>query len=160
MITATNGGEERIGFCSVCYSSAAAPDLPSGPPQNSNNFSLLPFWLPKRKRKIFLKFLAVSFTAGRRRALLLSSPKEVSKKGATGKLDERQPTGFSFLFGHPKRKRKIFLKFLAVFFYGVPPWALLLSSLKEVSKKGATVSTRWTGRRKSKAPLKIAFSAM
>lgn len=29
-------------------------------------------------------------------------------------------------------------------FYGVPPWALLLSSLKEVSKKGATVSTRWT----------------
>ena len=29
-------------------------------------------------------------------------------------------------------------------FYGEPPQALLLSSPKEVSKKGATVSTRWT----------------
>jgi hypothetical protein len=45
-------------------------------------------------------------------------------------------------------------------FYGEPPQVLLLSSLKEVSKKGATLSNGWTGRRKIKAPLKIAFSAM
>ena len=38
-------------------------------------------------------------------------------------------------------------------FYGVSPWALLLSSLKEVSKKGATVSTRWTGRGESNTPI-------
>ena len=36
------------------------------------------------------------------------------------------------------------MKFLTIFFSGIPPRALLLSSLKEVSKKGATVSTRWT----------------
>ena len=59
-------------------------------------------------------------------------------------LDERHPAVSFFLFGHPKRKRKLFLKFLAVFFSSIPPQALLLSSLKEVSKKGATVSTRWT----------------
>ena len=49
-----------------------------------------------------------------------------------------------FLFDRPKRNRKLFLKFLAVFFSSIPPQALLLSSPKEVSKKGATVSTRWT----------------
>ena len=53
-------------------------------------------------------------TAGGRGVLLLSSPKEVSKKGATGKLDERHPTVSSFLFGHPKRKRKRCHRFDAV----------------------------------------------
>ena len=58
--------------------------------------------------------------------------------------DERHLAVSSFLFGKPKRKRKIFLKFLAVFFNGGHRGVLLLSSPKEVSKKGATVSTRWT----------------
>ncbi len=47
-------------------------------------------------------------------------------------------------FWSVKKEPKIFLKFLAYIFSGGPPQALLLSSPKEVSKKGATVSTRWT----------------
>ena len=54
------------------------------------------------------------FPASCRGALLLSSLKEVSKKGASGKLDERHLTVSSFLFGHPKRKRKKCHRFDAV----------------------------------------------
>ena len=55
-----------------------------------------------------------------RRVILLSSPKEESRK---------------------QRKK---CHRLGWTFSGIPPRVLLLSSLKEVSKKGATVSTRWT----------------
>ena len=55
-----------------------------------------------------------------RGVILLSSPKEESRK---------------------QRKK---CHRLGWTFSGIPPRVLLLSSLKEVSKKGATVSTRWT----------------
>ena len=46
-------------------------------------------------------------------------------------------------FGGPRGSEKFF-RFLFVFFSGRCRRTLLLSSPKEVSKKGATVSTRWT----------------
>ena len=54
-----------------------------------------------------------------------------------------QPYPPSFL-DTQKGSEKCFFEGRCLPFYGEPPWALLLSSLKEVSKKGATVSTRWT----------------
>ena len=53
-----------------------------------------------------------------------------------------EAAGYFFFRLRKKKQERIFVS--GGRFYGVPPWALLLSSPKEVSKKGATVSTRWT----------------
>ena len=83
------------------------------------------------------------FTAGRRGALLLSSPKEVSKKGAVGNwMNGIQPVPPSFLDTQKGSEKSATVE--AGLFTACRRRVLLLSSLKEVSKKGATVSTRWT----------------